>query len=115
MKHHDLVMLLDGPEVRRRAARLAPGPSSRRTRTRETQRRPASAHLEWLANRASIPVGTIQNATRSQNPQSVSLPVVYAIAAAVRIDDETIDETFAAIVSAEEASSTKRAAERVAS
>jgi hypothetical protein len=89
-------MFLNGPEVRHRAAEFAPaGDDSPADSARRAQR-----HLAWLSDQSGIPVGTLHNATRGHNPQTISLPRVYDLAAVLRRDSEDIRDTVAAIVSA---------------
>lgn len=91
MNTHDLVMFLNGQEVRHRAAELAPADQSGETA------RNAARHFVWLSQQSGIPVGTIHNATRDTNPQGISLPRVYDLAAPLCRPGEDIREVVAAI------------------
>lgn len=97
MNPHDLFMpVLNGHEVRHRAAELAPsaaGPHVEPGRTREGR-----SHFVWLSQQSGIPVGTLQNATRDHNPQVVSLPRVYQLAASLSRPGEDVRDVVAAIV-----------------
>lgn len=85
---------LNGPEVRHRAAELVPAGY---TTTADGERRNAQRHFVWLAERSGIPVGTIQNATRDNNPQGIALGKVYDIAAVIRREGEDLRDTVTAI------------------
>ncbi len=95
MNEHDLFMpTLNGPEVRHRAAELAPPGHAT---AGDGERRRAHRHFAWLSQRSGIPVGTLQNATRDHNPQGITLVRVYDIANALRRDDEKLRDVVAAI------------------
>lgn len=93
--------LLNGHEVRHRAAELAPSVTGSNVEPSET--RNAAWHIAWAAQAAGIPVGTLHNATRDHNPQGISLGRVYDLAAALRRPDETdIRAVVAAIIAKDE-------------
>lgn len=84
MKPHDSRMLLNGTEVRHRAAELAPAdPDLTADGARYAQR-----HFMWLSEQSGIPVGTLHNATRDHRPQGIVLSRVYDVAAIVRDEDK---------------------------
>lgn len=87
--------ILNGPEVRRRAAELAPRGLSPKPSSDGI--REAAPHFEWLSDRTGIPVGTIHNATRDANPQNISLPRVYDLARHLCRAGEELQVVVAAI------------------
>lgn len=87
---------LNGHEVRQRAAELAPQDATYKTK------RDAQPHFAWLSKRTGIPVGTIHNATRETNPQTISLQRVYALASHLCRDGEDIRAAADAITAEEE-------------
>lgn len=91
--------ILNGSEVRRRAAELAPRGLSYTAPSDGI--REAAPHFEWLSDRTGIPVGTIHNATRDQNPQTISLPRVFDLARHLCRSGEDLQVVVAAITADE--------------
>lgn len=92
--------LLNGHEVRHRAAELAPSVTDSNVEPSDT--RNAARHIAWAAQASGIPVGTLHNATRDHNPQGISLGRVYDLAAALRRPDETDIRTVVAAIIAKD-------------
>jgi hypothetical protein len=92
--------ILNGREVRERAAELAPRGLSHKA-PGDTPR-DAAPELMWLSERTGIPVGTIHNATRGTNPQPVSLTRVFDLAAHLSRAGEDVREVAAAITAGDE-------------
>lgn len=87
--------LLNGHEVRHRAAELAPPIAD--TNAESGGVRSGRWYFLWLSVQSGIPLGTIHNATRDHNPQGISLPRVYALAEHLRRRDEDIRAVVSAI------------------
>jgi hypothetical protein len=91
--------ILNGPEVRGRAAELAAADAG----SLPNGDRGARPHLAWLAERSGIPVGTIQNATRDNSPQVIALNRVVDIARVLRRDGESLRDVVVAITAGDTA------------
>jgi hypothetical protein len=92
--------ILNGREVRERAAELAPRGLSHKAPADNP--RVAAPHFAWLAERTGIPVGTIHNATRETNPQPVSLTRVFDLATHLSRAGEDVREVAAAITAGDD-------------
>ena len=92
--------ILNGREVRERAAELAPRGLSHKP-IGDTPR-DAAPELMWLSERTGIPVGTIHNATRETNPQPVSLTRVFDLASHLSRAGEDVRDVVAAITAGED-------------
>lgn len=90
--------ILNGSEVRHRAAELVPADFD----AKGAGARDAARHLVWLAEQSGLPVGTIHNVTRDHNPQGLSLDRIYQLAAPLRRPDEGIRDAVAAILATEQ-------------
>jgi hypothetical protein len=95
-------MLLNGHEVRHRAAELAPRDPGDKPAEDTEPARPAARHFLWLSKQSGVPVGTIHNATRDSNPQGISMGKVYDLAAHLARTGEDIRDVVAAIVLGED-------------